>query len=131
MLTMILINAFILAVVLMVYLQQGKSLKSMKSDLDQLRKDQQELSRDHPALVTADLYFARQLQELNQQLISMDGQLQQLENVRQNDGGYQHALRILEMGGSRDEIMDSCHLSKAEADLIMNLHAYRAAVKQN
>jgi hypothetical protein len=129
MLSMILINAFVLAVVLLVYLQQAKSLKVMKTDLEHLRKEQVDITRDHPALITADLYFARQLQEINDQLISMDGQLQQLENVRQNDGGYQHALRILEMGGSRDEIMESCHLSKAETDLIMNLHAYRAAVK--
>jgi hypothetical protein len=52
-----------------------------------------------------------------------------LENKRDNDGGYRHALRILEMGGNRDEIVESCHLSLAEADLLMNLQAYRTAMK--
>jgi hypothetical protein len=59
----------------------------------------------------------------------MDNQLQDLENKRDNDGGYQHALRILEMGGDRDEIVTSCHLSNAEAELLMNLQAYRSALK--
>ena len=74
-------------------------------------------------------YFARELQDINQQLISMDNHLQDLENKRDNDGGYQHALRILEMGGNKEEIVNSCHLSNAEADLLMNLQAYRSAMK--
>lgn len=50
-------------------------------------------------LIHADLLFSKQLKEINTQLISMDNQIQDLENKRDNDGGYRHALRILEMGG--------------------------------
>jgi len=89
----------------------------------------QSINKDHPILIKADLFFSRQLREINSQLISMDNQLQGLENIRENDGGYQHALRILEMGGNKDEIVESCHLSNAEAELLMNLHAYRSAMK--
>jgi hypothetical protein len=80
-------------------------------------------------LVKADLTFARQSTEVNRQLISMDNQLQSLENKKYHDGGYQHALRILSMGGDKDEIMSSCSLSNAEAELLMNLQAYQAAIK--
>ncbi|VEG90658.1 DUF2802 domain-containing protein [Legionella spiritensis] len=84
---------------------------------------------EQSAVVNADLVFARQLADINRQLISMDNQLQSLETKRHNDGGYQHALRILEMGGNKEEIVDSCHLSNAEAELLVNLHAYRSAIK--
>lgn len=82
-------------------------------------------------LVSADLTFARQLAEVNRQFMSMDSQLQTLENKRLNDGAYQHALRILEMGGNKEEIIRSCHLSNAEADFLLNLNAYRMVIKSH
>lgn len=108
---------------------QQIQIRQMEKQLQGVSKDCKEILRDHPTLVNADLYFSRQLKEINQQLISMEQDIQNLGNMRENDGGYQHALRILEMGGSRDEIVDSCHLSSAEAELLMNLHAYRSAIK--
>ena len=110
-------------------LNQKKKYSKLNEACLSLKKAIEKIEKDHPVLINADLVFAKQLREINKQLISMDNQLQELENKRDNDGGYQHALRILEMGGSRDEIVSSCHLSSAEADLLMNLQAYRSAMK--
>ncbi len=106
-----------------------KQLITLREKMGSLEQSMEQVVKDHPVLVNADLLFAKQLREINAQLISMDNQLQDLENKRDNDGGYQHALRILEMGGDRDEIISSCRLSSAEADLLMNLQAYRSAIK--
>ncbi|MCL5272022.1 MAG: DUF2802 domain-containing protein [Gammaproteobacteria bacterium] len=110
-------------------LNQRKHILSLQEKIVSLEQAIGQINRDHPVLINADLIFAKQLKEINTQLISMDNQLQNLENIRNNDGGYQHAIRILEMGGNREEIVNSCHLSNAEAELIMNLQAYRAAIK--
>lgn len=110
-------------------LNQRKQIKALSERAESLEQLTAQVSRDHPALINADLVFGKQLRDINNQLISMDNQLQELENKRDNDGGYQHALRILEMGGDRDEIVSSCHLSNAEAELLMNLQAYRSALK--
>lgn len=110
-------------------LNQRKQINLLQEELDILKKTTDQVVRDHPVLINADLHFAKHLKEINNQLISMDNQLQDLEHKRDNDGGYQHALRILEMGGNRDEIVNSCHLSNAEAELLMNLQAYRSAMK--
>ena len=107
---------------------QHKQILSMNVELNELQQATQQIVRDHPVLIHADLVFAEQVREITRQLVSMDNQLQGLENKRDNDGGYQHALRILEMGGNREEIVESCHLSNAEAELLMNLQAYRAAM---
>ena len=101
----------------------------MQEKLHALEQLAAQIVKDHPVLIHADLLFSKQLKEINAQLVSMDTQIQNLENKRENDGGYRHALRILEMGGDRDEIIASCHLSPAEADLLMNLQAYRTAMK--
>lgn len=108
---------------------QRKQIIGLLEKISSLEQLTAEIQKDHPVLINADLIFAKQLREINGQLISMDNQLQDLENQRDNDGGYQHALRILEMGGDRDEIVSSCHLSNAEAELLMNLQAYRSAMK--
>lgn len=110
-------------------LNQRKQILALEEKTNSLEQLIVEIQKDHPVLVNADLVFAKQLREINKQLISMDNQLQDLENQRENDGGYQHALRILEMGGDREEIISSCHLSNAEAELLMNLQAYRSAMK--
>lgn len=110
-------------------LNQRKHLLALQEKVDTLEKSVEQIVKDHPMLINADLLFSRQIREITGQLVSMDNQLQDLENIRANDGGYQHALRILEMGGDKDEIITSCHLSHAEAELLMNLQAYRSALK--
>ncbi len=121
--------AFLFAFIAHTMYLQRRSVYELKEELLLMRKKIDEITQDHPMLVNADLVFSRHLKDINAQLISMDNQLQALENKRDNDGGYQHALRILEMGGDKTEITNSCHLSNAEADLLMNLHAYRRAIK--
>lgn len=110
-------------------LTQRKKLVRLQDKYTNIDKKMVQLLKDYHLLVNADLLFARQLREVNAQLVSMDNQLQALENQRENDGGYQHALRILEMGGDKKEIIESCHLSNAEAELLVSLEAYRSALK--
>ncbi|TAL62384.1 MAG: DUF2802 domain-containing protein [Legionella sp.] len=106
-----------------------KNQAKVNERIQNLEQTVSELTREHSPLINADLVLARQLREINMQMNSMDNQLQDIANTRSNDGGYQHALGILEMGGSKEEIINSCHLSNAEAELLVNLHAYRAAIK--
>lgn len=108
---------------------QHKKAKAFQDKLDILEHSVEEIKKDHPVLINADLLFSRKLNEINAQLVSMENQVQGFENKRDNDGGYQHAMKILEMGGNREEIVESCHLSPAEAEFLMNLQAYRAAMK--
>ncbi|MDX1837353.1 DUF2802 domain-containing protein [Legionella taurinensis] len=108
---------------------QRQQLLDVEKRLNILSQSMDQHQLEQAAVVNADLVFAKKLAEINSQLVSMDNQLQSLETKRDNDGGYQHALKILEMGGNKDEIISSCHLSNAEAELLMNLHAYRAVIK--
>jgi len=125
---MLSVNIIVFLFVINFLLNQRKELQNIQEQQTILEKTIEQVVQDHPILINADLRFAKQLKEINSQLVSMDNQLQDLENKRDNDGGYQHALRILEMGGDKEEIIDSCHLSGAEAELLINLQAYRSAL---
>ncbi|KTD78389.1 DUF2802 domain-containing protein [Legionella waltersii] len=124
------LNVIVLVFVINFLLLHRKRIIELQERASSLEKTSNQINKDHPMLINADLFFSKQIKEITQQLISMDNQIQELANVRQNDGAYEHALRILEMGGSREEIVNSCHLSNAEADLLMNLQAYRTAINQ-
>lgn len=122
----IIIGVFFLGFIL----HYRKHLADLREQLAALSNEITQYHHHHSLLVNADLMFAKQLNEINRQFVSMDNQLQALENKRDNDGSYQHALRILEMGGDKEEIISSCHLSNAEAELLMNLNAYRTVIKK-
>lgn len=109
--------------------RQRQQLRALQQSFEEVLAFNSKYALEQSALVNADLRFAKQVADINRQLVSMENQLQALETKRNNDGGYQHALRILEMGGNKEEIVQSCHLSNAEAELLMNLHAYRAVIK--
>lgn len=115
--------------VAVLFMYQQKRIQALHDNLGKLALTIQKYQTEQSALVNADLVFAKQMAEINRQLISIENQLQSQVNKRDNDGGYQHALKILEMGGDKTEIVDSCHLSNAEAELLMNLHAYRKVIK--
>ena len=122
----------VLSIVLFVINRRGietvKTLAKQAAKIQSLEQALAMVQQENKALINADLIFSRQLADFNQQLVSMEHQIQGLENQRANDGGYQHALRILAMGGDKEEIMKSCHLSNAEAELMINLHAYQTAI---
>ncbi|MCA0403206.1 MAG: DUF2802 domain-containing protein [Proteobacteria bacterium] len=127
----LLIGSFFISLVLAkILFSQWKGFRKLKKEAQDLKDAFDEIKLNHHLLVNADLSFGKQIAEINKQILSLDNHLQQLENKRDNDGGYQHALRILEMGGSREEIIGNCHLSNAEAELLMNLSAYRMAIKK-
>lgn len=92
------LNVVIFVFVLNYLFSQRKKLTDFQEKLDMQQKLIEQITKDHPVLIHADLLFSKQLKEINTQLISMDNQIQDLENKRANDGGYRHALRILEMG---------------------------------
>lgn len=126
------ILSLVLAIILLItqrYYQ--KMTANLREQIQSITQELKQMKRNHSVLVNADLGFAKQVAEIHRQLVSMDKQLQSLENKRDNDGGYQHALRILEMGGDKEEIISSCHLSNAEAELLMNLNAYRTVIKSH
>ncbi|WP_423202080.1 DUF2802 domain-containing protein [Legionella fairfieldensis] len=117
------------AIILKMVFYYRKTFSMLTRQVNGLKTELEQQQINHRLLINADLSFARQIKEITNQLVSMDNQLQALENKRDNDGSYQHAFRILEMGGDKEEIINSCHLSSAEAELLMNLNAYRAVIK--
>ena len=89
------------------------------------------LKNDKNQLIKADIVFEKLTHDLKEQLLAVDDRVEQLENQRNNDGGYQQALKMLQMGANKDDIINTCNLSHAEAELLMNLFAYQSLSSSN
>lgn len=108
-----------------VYLYQRNRL--LQTRLEKATKKIDNFEREIKALLRADIVFGKSVTNLKNQLCALDDRQAQLENRRGNDGGYQHALKLLEMGSSVESIIQDCNLTHAEAELLANLQAYQCA----
>jgi len=76
---------------------------------------------------SADLQLGKSIADLIELVKKLEARQDKLEMKLMNQGGYNQGLKILEMGGDIKDIIDTCHLSKAEAELLCNLHDYKEA----
>lgn len=106
---------------------QYKKNQAMEKQLESASKHILAIEREIKALLSADIVFGRSVTNLKAQLSALDDKQGMLENRRSNDGGYQHALKLLEMGSSVEDIIKDCNLTSAEAELLANIQAYQAA----
>lgn len=104
--------------------QYQTSIKTLNDELLRLKNDKNQL-------IKADIVFEKLTHDLKEQLLAVDDRVEQLENQRNNDGGYQQALKMLQMGANKDDIINTCNLSHAEAELLMNLFAYQSLSSSN
>lgn len=104
-----------------------KKLKSVEKELEGLTSKNNSFEKELRALLRADIIFGQSLNQLKKHLLALDDKQTMFESRRSNDGGYQHALKLLELGSSIEQIIQDCNLTHAEAELLANLQAYQMA----
>ena len=127
---LIIVNSGLIVLLLFFSIRQIYRDRKTQDLMKKYMKDCDQVLEEYPALLMADLQFSKRMKQMDQTLLAIEQKIQALENKRDNDGGYQHALKILEMGGTKEEIIESCHLTAAEAELLMSLHSYRVALQE-
>ena len=124
MIATLIINCLLLMILTIVAIELYMRVRSLNRQSEIQEKRLQLIEKESQALLHADIIFGKSLSELDNLLKQIDNRQEMLENQRNNDSAYQHALRILQMGGGVEEIIEDCNLSQAEADLLANIHAY-------
>lgn len=93
-----------------------------------LQQQLDELKKEVATLRTADLTLATQLRRITTDIYSIDERQEKIEHAQVNDSAYSQALKLAEMGASTDELIKTCKISKAEADLLQSLNAYKTLI---
>lgn len=104
-----------------------KSARNRHAELlNELRMVTQGMSQKLTSLASAtpsDMATKSELMELKAQLHSLEAKLHDLENQDSTSRLYTKASKLVASGASVEEIMQECDLPRAEAELVMSLHA--------
>lgn len=104
-----------------------KKLKIIEKQMQIVVSKNESIEREIRALLRADIIFGQSLSQLKKHLLALDDKQTMFESRRSNDGCYQHALKLLEMGTPVEQVIQDCNLTHAEAELLANLQAYQMA----
>lgn len=71
------------------------------------------------ALCTSEMATDQRQTEMAQRLQMIAGQQEQMLLRDPEQGSYQHAIRLAVQGASREQLMETCGLTRGEADLLL------------
>lgn len=110
-----------LAGVLFLYFVVGKWLKKQ----DELQKKLLQLQKSIRGLQVADMRFNRKVDELKHETEEALNQAEHDEGDVSREEKYHYALKLLQMGLNLEEVMKSCELGRAEAELLQTMEGYQ------
>ncbi|AQZ96197.1 DUF2802 domain-containing protein [Halopseudomonas phragmitis] len=102
--------------------RQGRRLAEQEQAL---RQRQEQLARDLASFQQGSIRMGETLQEVSQQLKRLEDKQLKFEQQDPHTMPYNQAARLVSMGASVEDLTQSCGLSKAEAELVVKLHAAR------
>ncbi len=73
-------------------------------------------------LIKADIDIAQRLRTLERNLQSVQDCQDKLESTVSQESGYQQAIKMFEMGATVKDVVQTCHLARAEAELLQNIY---------
>lgn len=119
------LNLSLIAFFYVVSIKWVKKIQSLEKKVYQLQK----LIR---GLQTADMRFSRKVDELQHEteLLSTHAADGHESSELKPDEKYRYALKLLQMGMDLDEVMKTCGIGHAEAELIQNLEGYQRVAKK-
>ena len=114
-------------VVLMTFIFSIYSALTFYQMRDQMRLYQDYLSRFREQLMRQE----KEAKELEKKFIDLESifyDLRQDPHVvakQEPSGAYKQALKMVAMGASVEDMMESCGMARSEAELLINLQAYK------
>ena len=106
------------------------SIKWVKK-IQALEKKVYQLQKLIRGLQTADMRFSRKVDELQhetEQLSHSASEMTDSHELQQNEK-YRYALKLLQMGMGIDEVMKTCEIGHAEAELLQSIEGYQRAAQ--
>ena len=90
-----------------------------------------DISKQTKVLMDADQFFKITHQKFQSSLDSLESRIESMEQGQRHKGAYHQASKMVEMGAKPTEVVSTCKISKAEANLLANLNAYKSILRKN
>jgi len=77
---------------------------------------------DMQSMSNATYGIGKQINHINDQVKHIDARQDEIDIRDQGDKPIQQAIALVEKGCSMEEVMESCNLSRGEAELLIRIH---------
>lgn len=121
----LLVSAIAIAVAFVSLVISFKLMKDHKRLTEQLHKDQASLEQALDIVRKGSLGVGKRV-------LNVEAKLGQIAEMPASNAGnessylpYNHAMNLLEKGVAPDKLVDECHLTEAEADLLNLIHNHQ------
>jgi TolA-binding protein len=129
--TFVLLGAYIMPLVIGFFLylwmnklhqQQVQKGSDLRHHIEQLKQQVTNLNHCIEEQQSRTIVVAKTTTELQQQLATLENQQREQQQQDPDMRLYHRAAQMIKAGASLDEVMTSCGVPYAEAQLLMNLH---------
>ncbi len=112
---------------LLVYVNSlNRSLQQSQSELKQVTAMQQkqlkDLSHELQAMTSAAYGVGKRINQLSAQLRELDDRQEEFDLKEQGAQSMQQAIALVHKGASIEELMETCEMSRGEAELLIMVH---------
>ena len=122
----------VLFLMLLVYVNSLKrSLQQSKSELKQVKqftamqqKQLKDLSHELQAMTSAAYGVGKRINQLSAQLRELDDRQEEFDLKEQGAQSMQQAIALVHKGASIEELMETCEMSRGEAELLIMVHGH-------
>ncbi|QSX35513.1 DUF2802 domain-containing protein [Shewanella avicenniae] len=122
--------AVCIALVVALVLVQRKQSRQLKAKVDALTllvkdadKHRDSLRKEVHELRNGTIGVGRRVIDIEKQLSSQNARLDEAIQQEPQARMYSRAIKMVQLGAGVDELMRECELPKAEAELLLRLHA--------
>ncbi len=102
--------------------QMAEGLKQVRQDIQQLTAEQQQITHQIEEAVARTIAVARNVASVQDDFNVLGDQLREVKQQDPNMRLYQRAADMVKQGASVEEVIATCDIPRAEAELLINLH---------
>ncbi|WP_144395199.1 DUF2802 domain-containing protein [Pleionea sediminis] len=81
----------------------------------------QQMNHEQQAIVSGNLGLGRKLFQFKNNLTHLEQSQVEIEQTSQNSGAFEQAAKMLRQGISIEDVIESCHISRGEAELLKEM----------
>jgi hypothetical protein len=104
------------------YFYYSKLRKTFKENIQILTKENIRLKKEISAVCKSSIGVGQRLNVVEEYLHNISLRQDMADSHQKPLSSYNHAAKIIAMGGNINDVVDSCGISNAEAELVSILH---------
>lgn len=108
----------------------GRALRRQRGIIAELSVELEAVRRDLSALCTGAVGAGGHLERIDRQMLRLAERQNRLEEREVSDREYERAAKLIREGAGAEQVVRECGLPRAEAELLLRMHATASRARE-